>query len=54
MQLISALERLGVDLLKGDPVEPAFKDVYFFNIVVWASNIVALPGKGQLCVLGAL
>ena len=41
-------------LLKGDPVELSLKDVDFLHIVILAANEVALPCKGQLCILSAL
>ena len=50
-QPLSALERLCVDLLKGDPVELPVEDVDFLNVVVGTSYVAAFPGKGQLCVL---
>ena len=54
LQLISAFERLCVNLLKCDPVELSFKDVGFLNIFIRTPHISAFSGKGQLCVLVSL
>ena len=51
LQLVGALESLGVDLLEGDPVELPLEDVDLLYVVILAPNEVALPGQGQLCVL---
>ena len=39
---------------KSNPVELSLKDVDFLHIVILAANKVALPCKGQLCILSAL
>ena len=54
LQLVGALEGLGVDLLKGDPVELALEDVDLLHVVVRAPNVVSLPCQRQLCVFRAL
>ena len=54
LQLVGALEGLGVDLLKGDPVELALKDVDLLHVVILTSYEVPLPGQGQLCVFRSL
>ena len=51
LQLVGALESLGVDLLEGDSVELPLEDVDLLYVVILAPNEVALPGQGQLCVL---
>ena len=50
LQLVGALECLGVHLLEGDPVELALEDVDLLHVVILASYEVPLPGQGQLCV----
>ena len=54
LQLVGALEGLGVDLLEGDPVELALEDVDLLHVVVRAPNVVSLPRQRQLCVFCAL
>ena len=54
LQLVGALEGLGVDLLKGDPVELTLKDVDLLNIVISAPNIVTLPCQCQFSVFCTL
>ena len=54
MQLVGALEGLGVDLLEGDPVELTLEDVDLLHVVILASNEVTLPGQSQLCIFSAL
>ena len=54
LQLISALERLCVDLLESDPVELTLEDVDLLNVVVGAPDVVAFPGQRQLGVLCSL
>ena len=54
LQLVGAFESLGVDLLKGDPVELALKDVDLLHIVVLAPDEVPLPCQCQLGILRAL
>ena len=50
LQLVGALEGLGVDLLEGNPVELTLEDVDLLNIVVCAPNVVAFPRQCQLSV----
>ena len=54
LQLVGALEGLGVDLLKGDPVELTLKDVDLLNIVIRAPNVVPLPCQRQFSVFCTL
>ena len=54
LQLVGALEGLGVDLLEGDPVELALEDVDLLHVVILASYEVPLPGQSQLCIFCAL
>ena len=54
LQLVGALESLGVDLLEGDPVELPLEDVDLLHVVVRAPNVVSLPRQCQLCVFRAL
>ena len=54
LQLVGALEGLGVDLLKGDPVELTLKDVDLLNFVIHAPNVVTLPCQGQFSVFCTL
>ena len=54
LQLVGALEGLGVDLLKGDPVKLTLKDVDLLNVVIRAPNVVALPRQRQLSVFCTL
>ena len=54
LQLVCALENFWINLRKGDPVVLALKNVDFFNITCWASNVIAFPGQCQLCIFCAL
>ena len=54
LQLVGALEGLGVDLLEGDPVELALEDVDLLHVVILAAYEVPLPRQCQLCVFCAL
>ena len=54
LQLVGALERLGVDLLEGDPVELALEDVDLLHVVLLASYKVTFPRQRQLRVFRSL
>ena len=54
LQLVGALEGLGVDLLEGDPVELALEDVDLLHVVLLASYKVTFPRQRQLRVFRPL